>query len=102
MSGHVLLPKIHFIFIVLNCESLEHPKDHYEIPVESEQTSKFGLNSKFEASATWQRFSGGLCASNAFREDERIQPPWEACVIHGHQRVNNQQRQDVSALVLDK
>ncbi len=105
MSGHVLLPKIHFIFIVLSCESLEHPKDHYEIPVrcyvQSEQTLNVFLDSKLEASATWQCFSGGLYASNAFREVERIQPPWETCVIHGNQSVNNQQRQDVSALVLD-
>ncbi len=50
---------------------------------------------------TWQPLFGGLYAKNAFREDERIQPPWETCVIHVHQRVNNQQRQDVSALVLD-
>ena len=33
MMGDVLLPKIHFIFIVLNREPLEHPKEGYEIPV---------------------------------------------------------------------
>ncbi len=69
--------------------------------VQSEQTSKSLLDSKFEASATWQPISGGLYKSNAFREDERIQPPWETCVIHGHQRANNQQKQDVRALILD-
>ena len=31
--GDVSLPKIYFIFIVLNCESLEHPKGDYEILV---------------------------------------------------------------------
>ena len=33
MMGDELLPKLHFIFIVLNFESLEHPKGDYEIPV---------------------------------------------------------------------
>ncbi len=91
MMGDELLPKIHFIFIVLNCESLEHPKEDYEIPVQgyvqSEQITKFLLDSKFEASATWQPLSGGLYASNTFQEDKRIQPPWETCVIHGQKRV---------------
>jgi len=105
MMGDVLLPQIHFIFIVLNCESLEHPKEDYEIPVrcyvQSRQISKHLLDSKFEASATWQPLSGGLYESNAFREDERIQPPWETCVIHGHQHASNRQKIDVSALILD-
>ena len=51
MMGDVLLPQIHFIFIVLNCESLEHPKEDYEIPVrcyvQSKQISKFLLDSNF-------------------------------------------------------
>ena len=91
MMGDVLLPQIHFLFIVLNCESLEHPKEDYEIPVrcyvQSRQISKHLLDSKFEAFAIWQPLSGGLYESNAFREDERIQPPWETCVIHGQKRV---------------
>ena len=98
--GEELLSKIHFISIVLNCDSLELVSEEYEIPlrcyIQTQQISKFALESRFQANASWKPIKGGLYSSRTFRNDERIDPPWVKSDIHGEIRKNNDQKKHVS------
>ena len=59
IMGDELLSKIHFISIVLNCDSLESECDEYEIPlrcyIQTNQITKFALQSRFQANAFKRR-----------------------------------------------
>ncbi len=87
--GEKLLSKIYFIAILLNCDSLESECEEYEIPlqfyIQTKQISKFALQSRFQANASWEPIKGGLFSSKSYSEDERIDPPW----IDGENRENN-------------
>jgi len=64
-----LLSKIHFISIVLNCDSLELVSGEYEITlrcyIQTEQISKFALQSRFQSNASWEPIHGGLYSSRS-------------------------------------
>ena len=98
--GEGRLSKIHFISIVLNCDSLESESVEYEIPlrcyIQTQQISKFALESRFQANASWKPIKGGLYSSRTLRNDERIDPPWVKSDIHGKFRANNGKKKHVS------
>ena len=100
IMGDELLSKIHFISIVLNCDSRESECDEYEIPlrcyIQTNQITKFALQSRFQANASWESIQGGLYSSRSYRDDERIDPPWVKCDIHGEIRENNDPTRHVS------
>ena len=89
IMGEKFLSKIYFIAILLNCDSLESECEEYEIPlqfyIQAKQISKFALQSRFQANASWEPMKGGLYSSKSYRDDERIDPPW----IDGENRENN-------------
>ena len=86
IMGDELLSKIHFISIVLNCDSLESECDEYEIPlrcyIQTNQIENQLLNRDFKTNAILEPVTGGLYSSSSFRDDERIDPPW----IHNEKR----------------
>ncbi len=102
--GVKVLSKIHFISIVLNCDSLELMSEEYEIPllcyIQTKQIAKFALQSRFQSNASWEPIKfgikRGLYSSRSYRDDERIDSPWVKCDIHGEFRENNDQREHVS------
>jgi hypothetical protein len=100
IMGEELLSEIHFISIVLNCDSLESECEEYEIPlrcyIQTNQIRKSALQSRFQANASWEPIKGGLYSSRSYRDDERIDPPWVKCDIHGEIRENNAQKRQVS------
>ena len=93
IMGEDLMSKIHFISIVLDCESLKFESEEYEIPlrcyIQSKEITKYALQSRFQANASWEPIKGGLYSSISYRDDERIDPPWVKCDIHGQIRKNN-------------
>jgi hypothetical protein len=76
--GEELLSKIHFISIVLNCDSLELVSEELKITlrcyIQTKQISEFALQSRFQANASWKPIKGGPYSSRTFRNDERIDP----------------------------
>ncbi len=84
-----LLSKVHFISIVLNCDSLELVSEEYEIPlrcyIQTKQISKFALQSRNQSNAFEEPIKGGLYSSRSYKDNKRIDPPW----IDGETRENN-------------
>ncbi len=98
--GNEVMSKIHFISIILDCESLKFESEEYEIPlrcyIQSKDITKYALQSRFQANASWELIQRGLYSSRSYRDDERIDPPWVKCDIYGQIRRNNDQKKHVS------
>ena len=95
-----VLSKIRSISIVLNCDSLEFESEEHQIPlrcyIQSKEITKYALESRFQANASWKPIKGGLYSSRTFRNDERMDPPWVKSDIHDEIRKNNDQKKHVS------
>ena len=64
--------------------------------IQSKEITKYALQSRFQANASWEPIKGGLYSSRRYRDDERIDPPWVKCDIYGQIRKANDQKTHVS------